>query len=147
MVLAQSSAPTLVAIALLASGCATSSSAERRGQEAAPAPAAAAPHGAAEKPAGGGKEDGAVMSGVVRETMNSGGYSYMHVELDDGQRRWTAAEETEVTVGDQVTLRVSMKLTDFHSKTLERTFDSIWFVYIERIQRAGQPNPEYTDTI
>jgi len=66
-------------------------------------------------------------SGEILETMNSGGYTY--VKLDTGKQQvWAAASETQVSVGQRVTVPAGMLMKDFPSKTLDRTFPEIWFV-------------------
>ncbi len=66
-------------------------------------------------------------SGVVVETMNSGGYTY--VQVDTGQEKiWVAAPEFAVQVGDPVVVPEGMAMTNHHSKTLDRTFETIYFV-------------------
>ncbi|MFQ5423118.1 MAG: nucleotide-binding protein [Phycisphaerae bacterium] len=66
------------------------------------------------------------LRGTVRETMDSGGYTYMRVDTDHGQA-WVAATQMKVAVGDTVTLAGAMPMKDFHSNTLDRTFDEILF--------------------
>lgn len=67
------------------------------------------------------------IGGKVIETMDSGGYTY--VLIDTGSERlWAAGPETEVTAGQQVVMTRAMVMTDFHSKTLDRTFARIHFV-------------------
>ena len=59
--------------------------------------------------------------------MNAGGYTY--VQVDDGTKKiWAAAPQFVVAVGDQVVVPEGMPMTDFHSKTLDRTFDVVYFV-------------------
>lgn len=70
---------------------------------------------------------GAQHSGTVLETMDSAGYTYMKVE-EDGAAYWAAAPATKVATGDQVSFVEQMRMTDFTSKTLNRTFDEILFV-------------------
>ena len=66
-------------------------------------------------------------TGTIVETMNSGGYTYVY--LDTGSEKiWAAATETQVTVGQRVTVPKGMMMTNFPSKTLDRTFDEIYFV-------------------
>ncbi|MGD9546798.1 MAG: DNA-binding protein [Candidatus Krumholzibacteriia bacterium] len=66
-------------------------------------------------------------TGEILETMNSGGYTY--VKLDTGKEQvWAAATETQVAVGQRVTVPAGMLMKDFPSKTLDRTFPEIWFV-------------------
>ena len=66
-------------------------------------------------------------TGEIVETMNSGGYTY--IQLDTGKEKiWAAAPETEVEVGQKVSVPQGMMMKDFPSSTLNRTFDEIWFV-------------------
>jgi outer membrane lipoprotein SlyB len=82
-------------------------------------------------PAGG--EDGAVYEGVVQEAMNAAGYTYLRVQLDTGDDQWVAVEASPVTVGERVSVKVSMRMTNFASKGLGRTFPSIWFGYVQTV--------------
>jgi hypothetical protein len=64
--------------------------------------------------------------GEIVTTMNSGGYTY--VQIDTGSETiWAAGPETEVTVGQMVAVDKVMPMTDFHAKSLDRTFDVIYF--------------------
>jgi hypothetical protein len=63
-------------------------------------------------------------TGTVAETTESGGYVY--IKFEDGQ--WIAANSFPVSVGDKIEYSGAMVMTDFHSKSLDRTFDSILFV-------------------
>jgi hypothetical protein len=76
--------------------------------------------------------------GSVIETMNSAGYTYVNV--DTGKEKiWAAAPETPVKVGDKVTIPPGMLMRDHHSKTLNRTFDTVYFV--SSISVAGMKPP------
>lgn len=63
-------------------------------------------------------------TGTVVETMDSGGYVY--IKLDDGI--WIAANTFAVSKGDKVQYSGAMEMNDFHSKSLDRSFESILFV-------------------
>ncbi len=66
-------------------------------------------------------------TGKVVETMNSGGYTY--VLVDDGSKKiWAAAPQVAVAVGDEVILPEGTPMSNFFSKTLNRTFDVVYFV-------------------
>ena len=66
-------------------------------------------------------------SGTVVETMNSGGYTYVFV--DDGkEKQWAAAPACAVKVGDKVRIPEGSPMAGFHSKTLNRDFEMIFFV-------------------
>ena len=63
------------------------------------------------------------VTGTVAETMDSGGYVYMR--LESGQ--WIAASTFEVSKGDRIQYSDAMEMNDFHSKSLDKTFESILF--------------------
>lgn len=66
-------------------------------------------------------------TGTVVETMNSAGYTY--VQVDTGKEKiWAAAPEFQVKVGDPVVVPEGMPMTNYHSKTLNRDFDLVYFV-------------------
>jgi len=74
-----------------------------------------------------GKPVDAMAGSAVVETMDSGGYTYVHLEKN-GKRKWYAVPECAVSVGDRVEVEAgAMEMRDFESKTLARTFDVIWF--------------------
>jgi hypothetical protein len=64
-------------------------------------------------------------TGTVTETMESGGYSYLRLEE---QGIWIATAAIPISEGDQVQYSGGMEMRDFYSKTLDRTFDSIFFI-------------------
>ncbi len=68
--------------------------------------------------------DAGARVGTVAETMESGGYVYM--KLEDGQ--WIAANYFPVAKGDKIQYSGAMEMNNFHSSTLDRTFESILFV-------------------
>ena len=78
----------------------------------------------------------ALANGKVVETMNSGGYTY--VLVDDGSKQlWAAAPKFTVAVGDLVKLPFGSPMANFHSKTLDRTFELVHFV--PSVEVLGQP--------
>ena len=68
-----------------------------------------------------------VISGKVLETMNSGGYSYVHIQKKNSSKVWVAIPETPVKVGTQLSFQPGMEMKNFQSKSLKRTFDSVIF--------------------
>ncbi len=67
------------------------------------------------------------VSGVVAETMNSGGYTY--ARLTTGAAAvWIAGSEFPLQVGDTITAAVDLPMENFRSRTLDRTFPLIYFV-------------------
>ncbi len=66
------------------------------------------------------------LEGKVVETMNSAGYTYFQV--DTGSRKaWVAATELTLKVGDKVAVPDAMAMANYHSKSLNRTFDLVYF--------------------
>lgn len=68
-----------------------------------------------------------VITGTITETMNSGGYTYMLVELSSGQSNWVAIPESAVEKGSTVDFYEGMVMEKFPSHTLDRTFETIIF--------------------
>jgi hypothetical protein len=66
------------------------------------------------------------MTGTVVETMNSGGYTYVCLE-EKGKKTWFAAPEMKIAKGQVLTFELGMEMKNFTSKTLNRTFDTIYF--------------------
>jgi len=66
------------------------------------------------------------LSGKVVETMDSGGYTYVQIEKD-GTKTWVAVPQTKIEKGQQVSFQPGMPMANFKSKTLNRTFEMIYF--------------------
>ena len=66
-------------------------------------------------------------SGTVLETMNTAGYTYVKVQTAD-KEIWAAAPQFEVAVGDSVIIPEGMAMPNYHSNTLNRDFDELYFV-------------------
>ena len=76
------------------------------------------------------------MSGKVVETLNAGDYTY--IQVDTGKtRNWAAAARFPVKPGDRVSISASMPMPKYHSKTLERDFDVVYFT--DRVSVNGAP--------
>ncbi|MCE9574747.1 MAG: nucleotide-binding protein [Deltaproteobacteria bacterium] len=67
------------------------------------------------------------VDGTVLETMNSGGYTYAKLGRTTGPV-WVAGPETKLAVGAVVAPVQGALMTAFHSDTLNRTFDQIYFI-------------------
>ena len=65
-------------------------------------------------------------SGTVVETMTSGGYTYVLLEKD-GTQSWCAMPETEIKVGEEIAVAPGAPMYNFNSRTLDRTFETIYF--------------------
>jgi major membrane immunogen (membrane-anchored lipoprotein) len=79
-----------------------------------------------------------MVRGKVLETMNSGGYTYVFIETDS-DKRWVATTEFAVSEGDVVQASAGMPMRNFESKTLNRTFDVVYFA--DRIENLSAPAP------
>ena len=91
-----------------------------------PAPAPGGdPHAgmkAQEIPAGAGKK------ATVTQTMNAAGYTYVEAADDKGVKVWLALPEIKVAKGDKIEYPETPPLTNFQSKTLNKTFEKISFI-------------------
>ena len=67
-----------------------------------------------------------VHQATVQETMSSGGYTYMKVK-DGNDIYWVAMTQRSVKPGDTIKFNEQGWMKNFHSKTLNRTFDNILF--------------------
>ncbi len=66
------------------------------------------------------------IAGKVVETMNAATYTY--VLIDTGAKKvWAAAPQFAVKAGDTVAVAESMPMVNYLSKTLNRTFDVVYF--------------------
>lgn len=72
--------------------------------------------------------------GVVEEIIHTGSYSYMRVRNGE-HMQWIAAPHTDYAVNDHIRYSRGVAMTNFHSRTLDRDFDSILFV--ERTARVA----------
>ncbi|MDT8442048.1 MAG: hypothetical protein RQ723_10350 [Desulfuromonadales bacterium] len=110
----------VLAFALTMSGCSEDKPAAKPATKPSEQAASPAPQAPATAPAIG-------KAGKVTETVNAAGYTY--VEVDTGSETfWAAAPEFTVQVGDDVVVPEGMPMPDYHSKTLDRTFEMVYFV-------------------
>ena len=68
----------------------------------------------------------ATFTGTIQEVLNSGGYTYMKVK-EGKNNYWIAMTQRAVKVGDTISYSEQGWMKNFHSKTLNRTFDDILF--------------------
>jgi len=71
--------------------------------------------------------EGLVNDAEVLETMSSGGYTYVRVRSGE-KEIWAAGPRRAVAVGDRINLPKGMLMESFHSQSLNRTFEAIYFV-------------------
>jgi hypothetical protein len=102
-----------------------------------PTATAAAPHPA---------DDVLTFSGKVLETTNTAGYTY--VLVDTGSKKlWAAATQFAVKVGDKVTVNSGMAMPNYHSKSLNRDFDVVYFTGSITPDNGGAATPGATPAL
>ncbi|MBX3617772.1 hypothetical protein [Nitrosomonas sp.] len=72
--------------------------------------------------------------GIVVDFMDAAGYTYMELQ-NSGHKFWIAAPTTQVNKGDHIRFSQSMVMTNFTSKTLNRTFGTIIFVSSTEVKK------------
>jgi hypothetical protein len=93
------------------------------GSNAPSAPAMAMPPN---HPAIGGGETG-MPAGTIAEVMQVPNYTYLRINTGNGDV-WAAVNSNpSLAVGQKVAMANASKMEGFNSKTLNRTFDEIWF--------------------
>jgi hypothetical protein len=65
--------------------------------------------------------------GKVMEKIDAGTYTYLKID-EYGSEYWIAVPTMQVEVGEQIFFSKYMKMTNFKSETLDRTFESVLFV-------------------
>ena len=74
-------------------------------------------------------------SGSVLETMNAAGYSYIQVE-EQGKKIWLAAPMIEIKAGQSISWNGGAAMRNFTSKSLNRSFDEIFFVSAVQVNQS-----------
>ena len=69
----------------------------------------------------------AAFSGKVMEKQDVSTYTYVRLDDGAGNQIWAAVPQTQVEIGEEVALKGGTVMTNFNSKTLNRTFESIIF--------------------
>jgi hypothetical protein len=70
-------------------------------------------------------------TGKVLEVMDASIYTYMQVSSDNGPI-WLAASKTTVAKGNTISYPNGALMTNFHSKSMNRTFDKI--IFLDKIE-------------
>ncbi|MCP3678634.1 MAG: hypothetical protein GY721_13945 [Deltaproteobacteria bacterium] len=88
--------------------------------------------------------------GIVREVIHADVYTYLNLEDSEKVRFWVAVPKMEVKADDGVEIFGANQMANFHSKTLNRTFDTILFASSAKVlgkgdltQAAGQLPPDH----
>ena len=69
--------------------------------------------------------------GIVAESMNAAGYSFIRLD-ENGSSIWLAAPETRIEVGQSIEWQGGTLMRNFTSRSLNRKFDEITFVSVVR---------------
>jgi hypothetical protein len=102
---------------LLLTGCLLLAAPLTYGADTLAGPASASPAAAPEQTS---------FSGKVLETLNAAGYTY--VLVDTGRKQlWAAAPRFAVKKGDSAAVANGMAMVNYHSKTLNRDFEVVYF--------------------
>jgi hypothetical protein len=83
-------------------------------------------------------DTGPIAEGTVLETMDAGNYTYVRVKTATSEI-WAASSPFKVAVGDQVIVPLDSPMEKFHSPSLKRDFDLIYFA--PAIRHAGEAAP------
>ena len=77
------------------------------------------------------------IAGTVLETIDASSYTYVRIETPDGEA-WAAVPQASLEIGSEVVLANPQMMSNFESKTLGRSFETIYFGTLED-QRASSP--------
>lgn len=66
-------------------------------------------------------------SGVIQEVIQTSNYTYCYLK-DEKNENWIAVSKMNITVGETLYFNRGLEMIDFHSKELDRTFPSVFFV-------------------
>lgn len=69
----------------------------------------------------------AAFSGKVVEKQDVSTYTYVRLDDGAGNQIWAAVPQTQLEIGEEIALKGGTVMTNFNSKTLNRTFESIVF--------------------
>lgn len=90
-------------------------------------PAAVNPHAGMQMPSAGAPEAKLPQKGKVRNIIDVPQYTYLEV-TQNKKNVWLAVSTVAVKKGDVIRFDDGMEMTNFHSKSLNRTFPNIFFV-------------------
>ena len=69
----------------------------------------------------------AAFKGKVVEKQDASVYTYIRLDDGAGKQIWAAVPHTQLEIGEEIALKGGSVMTNFNSKTLNRTFESIIF--------------------
>lgn len=79
-------------------------------------------------------------SGTVLAATNAGSYTY--VQIDTGKEKiWAAAPQFSVKAGDQASFATALPMKNYASKSLNRTFDTVYFTGVITVGGSAPTTP------
>jgi hypothetical protein len=82
------------------------------------------------------ESDGSRVAGKVLETLDAASYTYVRLATANGEA-WAAVPRARLEIGSEVAIVNPQAMANFESKTLERTFDTIYFGTLENPQASS----------
>ena len=122
-----------IVLPVLLAGCSTEAT-QAEGRDAPQKQEAAAPSGQSAT------ASSATQNGTVLETIGASSYTYLRVDANQGEV-WLAAPAFSVAVGEQVVWEPGMPMSDWHSDTLDRTWDVVYLVSKIQVATSGGAAP------
>ena len=92
--------------------------------------------GAAEEAPRGEAADSNRISGTVLETLDASSYTYIRFETADGEA-WGAVPRVDLEIGAQVVIANPQQMSGFESKSLGRSFETIYFGTLGTLGEGG----------
>lgn len=83
---------------------------------------------------------GDAITGKVLERLDAPPYAYLRIQTATGEI-WAAVPATDIASGADVTVFKPMLMSNFESKTLQRTFESVYFGMLEEPGADAGGNP------
>jgi len=74
------------------------------------------------------------------ESVTSGGYTYVKL-IENGHEFWAAVSAQPINVGQNYKYKDAFEMRDFQSKSLDRVFQSIWFINNFYPENLNTSNP------
>lgn len=88
--------------------------------------------------ASGDVQPGGALTGTLLEQIAAAPYTYLRIKSANGEV-WAAVNQASLTVGSPVTVYGVLLMEKFQSKTLNRTFDRIYFGSLDAPNAANAP--------
>ncbi len=76
-------------------------------------------------------------SGIVEQVIQTSNYTYSYVKVADDIEYWIAVARMDIHAGETIYFNKGMEMIDFHSKELDRTFPSIFFIQMASTDPTG----------